>query len=148
MGKTSYDEEKLFKVSLSGYDVATATSEQCAVHSGFTYEMVKEDLEGYVDYTSPSVLSANTSYTISTISHGLGYIPEFHVFAQNTGEGYFAELPMGFLSTGVKYEVKIDDSNLIILLVNGNDSDWEDTFTDTPYRFRYQILINQLNTDD
>lgn len=146
MGKISVETDNVFRVSSQGKEVDSATPEECTIHSGFTYEMVKEDSEGYIDYTSPLVLKANTSYTVATINHNFGYVPEFQVFAQDIEGEYFAELPLGFLSTGIKYDAKIDEENLIILLVNGNDYDWDSTPVGMSYRFRYQIFVNQLNS--
>lgn len=79
MAKISVENDKMFKVSLPGYDVDTATPEQCAVHSGFDYPKIEEHLEGYEAVTLPNSISAGTT-DIKVITHNYGYIPNAFVF--------------------------------------------------------------------
>ena len=76
MGKISNENDDILKITLPGYDVELATPEQCAYHSGFTYEFIKEGLEGYLTYTSPNPITASITYTVATINHNFGYVPE------------------------------------------------------------------------
>ena len=79
MAKISVENDNAFKVSLPGYDVDTATPEQCAIHSGFDYPKIEENLEGYEAVTLPNSISAGTT-DIKVITHNYGYIPNAFVF--------------------------------------------------------------------
>lgn len=67
------------KVSLPGYDVSTATPEQCSIHS--SYPPLKAKLGQttphiatlVVDFTGGIV--QNVTHTLYTVPHGYGYIP-------------------------------------------------------------------------
>lgn len=68
-----------FKISLPGYDVKTATPEQCAIHS--SYPVFKSK----VNQTQPhfatlnlqfvSGITQNLTQTVYSIDHGYGYVP-------------------------------------------------------------------------
>jgi len=95
MGKISVDNDKAFRVSLPGYDVKTATPEQCAVHSGFDYPKMEEDLVGYEEYTVPASPSV-TTYNILAVDHNLGYKPMSQCFVEDVDGVFsseFATLP-------------------------------------------------------
>lgn len=68
-----------FKVSLPGYDVSTATPEQCAVHSGYppfkskTNQTPPHFATVSVDFTA--TITQNLTQTLYSISHGYTYIP-------------------------------------------------------------------------
>lgn len=79
MGKISVETDKVFKISLDGYDVDTATPEQCSVHSGFDYPKVEEELEGYEEITMPSSISAGFT-VLKTVTHNYGYKPNVLVY--------------------------------------------------------------------
>lgn len=145
MTKVSDENDRIVVVSLPGFDASTADPENCAFHAGFPQMMVSEDLDGYVDYTSPSLIEPDTTYTVATINHNLGYVPEFHVFAefQSSERDLFAELPLDYLGSSVTYKCGADDDNLKILLVNG-PNEYTDTHTDQDFRFRYQIFVNEV----
>jgi len=148
MGKVSVDGDNIFKITLPGYDEGTATPEQCVYHSGFVYEFIKDGLEGYLTYTTPSTFTANTTYTAAEIEHGLGYVPEFQVFIEDPYYGFgdlFAELPYRYDGVAVRFKARINDTKLQILLVHFGDSDYTGTFTNTNISFKYQIFANQLN---
>lgn len=67
------------KISLPGYDVLTATPEQCAVHS--SYPPLKAKLNQpnphvatlTVNFTT--TVTQNVTHTVYSIPHGYGYIP-------------------------------------------------------------------------
>lgn len=95
MGKISVETDNIFRVSLPGYDVFTATPEQCSVHSGFDYPKIEETLEGYELVTAPNTIGTGTT-VLKTITHNLGYIPFFQVFLDDVDDVYnteFAKLP-------------------------------------------------------
>ncbi len=148
MSKVSDDNDKVLVISLPGYDVNTVTPEQCIYHSGFTYEFVRDDLEGYLTYTTPSTFTADTTYTVASIAHNLGYVPEFQVFIEDPYYGFgdlFAELPYEYDGVAVRFRARINSSELQILLIHFGDSDYTGTFTNTDVSFKYQIFVNQLN---
>ncbi len=150
MGKISVEDDKMCKISLPGYDVDSATPEQCAYHSGFTYEFIKNGLEGYITYTSPNPIVANTTYTVATITHNLGYVPEFQVFMSEPFWGFantFAELPYSY-DASLGYVAKVSTTELKILLVYTGDINITDPAVGPigkDYGFKYQIFVNQLN---
>lgn len=67
------------KVSLPGYDVHTATPEECAVHSGYISPKVKvnqtPDHSGTYSFTCPGNVTPGTVYNILTVAHGYNYVP-------------------------------------------------------------------------
>lgn len=84
MGKISVETDKVFKISLPGYDVDTATPEQCAVHSGFDYPKIEESLEGYEEVTLASTIPGGT-HILKIITHNYGYKPNALVFIDTKG---------------------------------------------------------------
>jgi len=68
-----------FKVSLPGYDVGTATPEQCAVHSSYpTFKSrVGQSLPHFatldVDFTG--TITQNVTQNLYVVDHNYGYIP-------------------------------------------------------------------------
>ena len=128
-------------------DLDDLDPEDFKLHSGFIYHGVPSDvgetdpLEGYFSYTSPSSIAANTTYTVKTITHNLGYAPDFQVFIGETSvsSDTFSHLPYGYVSTGLYYKARVDSTKLQILLVNGVNA-WSSGFTSLGYTFRYQIF--------
>jgi hypothetical protein len=90
MGKISDENDKAFLVTLPGYDVNTATPEQFAVHSGFDYPKMEENLVGVVSYTVPNPVAA-TTYTILTVDHNLGYKPMVQCFLEDVDGTFWTE---------------------------------------------------------
>lgn len=74
------------KVSLPGYDVNTATPEECAIHSAYASPKVKIDATprhyGTVRITFNSDTPNNVDTAVYTVPHGYGYTPM--VLAQGT----------------------------------------------------------------
>lgn len=68
-----------YKVSLPGYDVKTATPEQCAVHSSYpplkskTNQSPAHFATLIVDFTG--TVTQAVTHTLHTVTHNLGYIP-------------------------------------------------------------------------
>lgn len=121
--------------------------EDFSLHSGFIYHGVPFDvgetdvLEGYVDYTTPSTILADTTYTVATITHGLGYSPDFQVYIDEkyASASTFAPLPYQYISTGISFKARINTTTLQILFINGG-AEWTDGFTNRDYGFKYQIF--------
>ncbi len=67
------------KVALPGYDVATATPEQCAIHSGYPSPKVKIDAAprhyGTVRITFTGNPPSGAETTLYTVAHGYDYTP-------------------------------------------------------------------------
>lgn len=151
MSKISNEEDKTFIITLPGYDYDTATPEQCAYHSGFVYEFSKEDLEGYITYTSPATITANTTYTVATITHDFGYAPEFQVFMEEPYWGFadtFVELPYNY-DTSLKFTARVSTTQLQIQLIYTGGVDITDPAVGPlglDYGFKYQIFVNEITT--
>lgn len=68
-----------YKVSLPGYDVRTATPEQCAVHSSYppfkakTGQSPAHFAQLAVDFTGG--VTQNVVHTVYSFNHGYGYTP-------------------------------------------------------------------------
>jgi hypothetical protein len=143
-----FDENyNLVRVGEGTEDVDNLDPEDFKLHSGFIYHGVPkgvgetDDLEGYFTYTSPSNIAANTTYTIKTITHNLGYEPDFQVFIgeADVSSNTFSHLPYGYVSTGLYYKARINTTVLQIYIDNGPNA-WSSGFTDKDYTFKYQIF--------
>lgn len=147
MPKIFDDTYNLVRVGAGTEDVDNLDPEDFKLHSGFIYHGVPagvgetDSLEGYVTYTSPATIAANTNYTVATITHNLGYEPDFQVFIEeiDVSTNTFSHLPYGYISTGLYYKARINSTVLQILLVNGTNS-WSSGFTNRGYGFKYQIF--------
>lgn len=141
---STYD---LVMVAPEGSSVEETDPEDFSLHSGFIYHGVPfgvgetDGLEGYVDYTTPSTISADTTYTVTTITHGLGYAPDFQVFIEekDVSSDTFAHLSYGYISTGLYFTARVNTTTLQILMVNGS-TEWTEGFTGRDYGFKYQIF--------
>jgi len=82
MGVVSTSDDKLFISSLPGYSAITDDQEDMAVHSGFEYPKMDEDLVGTIEYTVPAYTS-DQDYTITTVTHNYGYMPLCQCFVED-----------------------------------------------------------------
>lgn len=152
MGKISVETDKIFKISLSGYDAETVTPEQCPVHSGFDYPKIEEQFEGYSTATVPtSVPEGNT--TLITITHNYGYKPSWLVFLDDIDNNLttnFARLPFTE-AVPVDWFFAVEPSTTDIKIVLHYDDIWgvgNMTPTDYPniagkrFAFKYQVWVN------
>lgn len=122
-----------------GKNIDTATPDDFVFHSGFAYHGVPIGLEGYIEYTSPSVFHTGETI-VKEINHNLGYVPDYHVFIEELEDsGAFAHLPYGYIATGVSFTAKADTEKLYIIFENTGD-DIVGLWTDRDYGFRYQIF--------
>ena len=68
-----------FKISLPGFDVKTATPEQCAVHSSFTNFKAKAGQDdphwATLDVDFTATVTQNVTHTVYSFTHGYTYIP-------------------------------------------------------------------------
>ena len=97
------------KISLPGYDVKTATPEQCSVHSSYDSLKVKLDAnnpqEGNILVTFKDNPPAGT-YNIYTIHHGYNYIPTYYFFfdlrssSNNTNIEVGSQFPLDAVGEG------------------------------------------------
>ena len=156
MGKTSVESDKMFKVSLVGYNAQEATPEQCAVHSGFDYPKIEEHLEGYEEVTIPNTVSAGFT-VLKTVNHNYGYKPNVLVYiriidkdsALYGTDADFMMLPYFFIDPAILwYEYDVTTTQLKIGLK------YEDLFgggDETPgavgpagkkVAFKWQVWVN------
>lgn len=134
-------------VAPEGSAVEETAPEDFSLHSGFIYHGVPfgvgetDSLEGYIDYTTPSIISADTTYTVATITHGLGYAPDFQVFIEEkyVSSDTFAHLSYGYISTSISFTARVNTTTLQILMINSG-GEWTDGFTSRDYGFKYQIF--------
>ena len=149
MPKISVENDKVFKVSLPGYDVDTAIPEQCAIHSGFDYPKVEESLEGYEEVTIPTTIPVGKT-RIKTITHNYGYIPCVLVFLSilepdpilaNTE---FAMLPFFLFDPPMMYyQYDITPTELQINIVSVFEStEGEGSPAGTQVGFKWQVWVN------
>lgn len=86
------------KVALPGFDVKTATPEQCSMHSSYPHLKLQRPTSGKnyfntLSYTFASNPASGSTTNIFTLAHGYGYKPACMGFVYaNTGVG--APLPI------------------------------------------------------
>lgn len=98
------------KVSLPGYDVKTATPEQCSIHSSYPPLKSKTNRSNphfatlVVDFTA--TITQNLTQTLYAFPHGYGYIP-FNfgsiVFTPNVGTNVVG---IGFAGVGANLAIQ------------------------------------------
>ena len=120
MGKISVETDRVLKISLPGYNADTATPEQCAVHSGFDYPKIEEDLEGYEEVTLPSSIAPGTT-VLKTITHNYGYKPNVLVYIDTLSGGIYGTqfeiLPYIFTTpVDMWYDIEVTNTQLKIVL--------------------------------
>lgn len=91
------------KVSLPGYDVRTATPEQCAIHSSYP------PLKAKVNEASPHIatlvvdftgtVTQGVTHTLYSFNHGYGYIP-FSLSSIVFNDGAQDVIGLGFAGIG------------------------------------------------
>lgn len=119
-----------FRVSKTGYDVKTATPDQLAVTSKLLSEKVA--LYG----TQVSVITG-TSTTV-TITHNLGYVPQFKVWdLGGTNQNYIPVTYGDTLGNFTEYLVWATTTTLVIKVVSN-------AVLNTAIDVRYQLLYNSV----
>lgn len=121
------------KISLPGYDVSTATPEQCSVHSGYTSPKIDTSQGDALDNTNPqhygtvTVTFVNsppsgTDTVLFTIPHNYGYIPSF------LGNATFIDgavesgglMPLYVTGSTLWFYMKADASNVYVMTYYDN----------------------------
>lgn len=136
------------KISLPGYDVKTASPEQCSVHSSYDSMKVRLDSsnpqEGNILVTFNDTPAAGT-YLITVIRHNYGYIPAYYFFfdvrgsSNNTGIEIGNAFPLDALSEAY-FQAVPDTQNIAFNLVITPAS--TDVLTGEYFAFRYYIFAN------
>ena len=138
-----------FKVSLPGYDVKSATPEQCSIHSSYDSFKVPVNTQtsqvGNIKFTITKDPGIGT-WPITQIHHGYGYIPAVYFFYDERGStalvGSLTDLSyaFGLDEDGIDtLEVVPDTQNVTFQLVETGTSLL--TFPQT-YSFRFSIFAN------
>lgn len=92
-----------YKVSLPGYNVLTATPEQCAVHSSYPPLKAKTNQSPshfatlVVDFTG--TVTQNVTHTLHTVTHNYGYVP-FSISSIIFNDGSQDIVGLGFAGVG------------------------------------------------
>lgn len=144
MGKISVETDEVFRVSLPGKEVNSTTLEDFAVHSGFDYPKIEEDLVGIVDYTVPLSTAPNT-YTVATINHNLGYIPCTQCFVQDidgVSASQFAMLPDSDGYSGNHFTCYATTTQFVIQYIVTDDEMFPESWPGYDFKFKYQIWVN------
>lgn len=136
------------KISLEGFDVTSATPEQCSVHS--SYDSFKiglfapSPLEGNILVSFQDEPAAGT-YPIYTINHQYNYIPAtyffFDVRQSSTVLGAEVGLKFSLDEDEVDYfQVIVQPQTIQFQLVVGVTG--EDSLINKQYAFRYYVFAN------
>lgn len=130
------------KVALPGYDVATATPEQCAIHSSYASPKVKIDATprhyGTVRITFNSNPPNGATTTLYTLAHGYSYTPmalASGTYANFSGQ-YDGTLPFEPTATFQAF-VETDETNMYIKVYY--EAGWGSIIGDT-LTVSYQIF--------
>ena len=134
------------KISLPGFDVKTATPEECSIHSSYDSLKVKLDpnnpQEGNILVTFQDNPALGT-YPIYTIHHGYGYIPAFYLFFDiqgsnaNTGTETGSIFPLNAMYDAWIQAVP-DTQNIVISFV----TDGNTLISGNYYAFKYYVFAN------
>lgn len=144
MGKVSIDTDEVFRISLRGKDISSTDPLDFAVHSGFDYPKMEEDMVGTVSYTFPSSVTVGTK-NILTVNHNFGYKPMNIAFLGDVGgfpSDSFSRLPMPVYPFSAGTFVCYSTNTQFIIearIENIDDADWVKNKT---YKFVYQVWIN------
>ena len=104
-------------VTLPGYDVQTATPEQCAVHSDYPSPKIEENHWGVLGpYTFGSNPGTSTTTVMYTVPHGYSYVPACFVYANQVGQSSYGILPSTFSQSPIveQFIAYADTTNLTI----------------------------------
>lgn len=114
------------KLSMPGYDVATATPEQCAIHSSYPPLKSKVDQSPAhfatlaVDFTA--TVTQGVTHTLLTVPHGYGYIP-FTVSNIIFNDGVQDVIGIGFAGVGATLSIDAycDATNFYVTIFDNNN---------------------------
>lgn len=117
-----------FKVSLPGYDVMTATPEQCSVHSSYppfkarTNQSPSHFADINVDFLL--VVLQNVTHTVYSFNHGYGYTPfcmSVLTFTDNAGNVYSG---VGQIAIGATLQIEAKVTSSQFLLTVYDNFNW------------------------
>lgn len=118
------------KISLPGYDVMTATPEQCSIHSEYPPLKSKADQTPphfatlLVDFTATA--PQNVTHTLLTIPHPYGYVPlSLSNIIFNTGTQLIVGL--GYAGVGSTLEIKAFSDNNNFYVTFYDDANWSNS---------------------
>lgn len=116
--------DEVFKIVREGKDIATATPEECVIHSSYPFMKCKEIHVAVTPYTFVATPAVDTN--LITVAHGFSYIPAALVYvdvpASLTPSGNDAQyiLPFFFtVGTGDFINAYTDNVNLYINYTKG-----------------------------
>lgn len=139
------------KVTLPGYDIATATPEQCALHSKYPCPKVKVGVNpghyGTLDYSFSADIAASTTLNILTVAHNLGFVPmvicswkyDFGAAGPPVGTQY-GDGRLDVVSYELTYFDMYADSTNFYIDFNTAPGSVLDERTLNPFQFRYYIF--------
>lgn len=139
------------KISLPGFDVKTATPEQCTIDSDYPTPKIRTDASpahfGYFTYTFASNPTVNATLNLKTVAHGYGHTPIMICYYQQTNVDYqtgFKVLPWFYTSSNAYLYVLAytDGTNFKIDFHRGTDGDFLDAtdFTGLTFNFKFYIF--------
>jgi hypothetical protein len=109
------------KISLPGYDVQSATPEQCSIHS--SYPPIKSKFGQspphsatlVVDFTAR--VTQNVTHTLLTVPHRYGYIP-FTISNIEFNDGSITVVGIGFAGVGANLAINAysDSTNFYVTI--------------------------------
>lgn len=152
MGKISDENDKVFVITLPGFDVDTAEPEECSIHSGFDYPKIEEQNEGYDIVTIPSSVAPGDT-TVLTKTHNYGYAPCWFVFLDDIDNNLnvdFAKLPFTE-AMPVDWFFRVETTTTQMKVILHYDDLWGvGNMTPTDYHnipgkrfgFKWQIWVN------
>jgi len=130
------------KISLPGYDVRTATPEQCAVHTDYPPPLIEESMIGTLAYTFNSNLSAGATRNLLTKAHGYSYKPQaFCMITAPSTPAYTILLPYSPSFSSFYVIAYVDDTNFYIDMVNPQA--YTITADNLVYNYKYYILASE-----
>lgn len=137
------------KISLPGYDVKTATPEQCAVHSDYANPKIRTNQTpahfNTVNYAFSSDPASGT-YNLLTIAHGFSYTPAGIAFIidRQYSPAHSSLAPLYFDASGNHQLIAAytDSTNLKIdYIVNNNADPTHINVNGFSFTFKYYLLL-------
>lgn len=144
MDKTSVETDKVLRVSLPGKDVDSTNMLDFAVHSGFDYPKIEENMVGFVSFTFPGTVSIGET-TITTVTHNYGYKPMSIAFLGDVGgipSDTFSRLPMPIFPNIPGSFVAYTTNTEFKIIANIVDEFAAAEVAGKTYTFKYQVWIN------
>jgi hypothetical protein len=133
------------KISLPGFDVDTATPEQCALHSAYACPKVKlnQTPAHFGTYTHTFGSNPADGVTVlKSVVHGLGYKPMHFVLIKDTVGGDTITLPLpGAYGTANQIYARSTTTTLNISLQRAPGTAAIEDLTGVVFVFKYYIFV-------